>query len=319
MSDFVNNKIPCDVIQDIIPLYHDNVCSESSRKYVDEHIASCKDCSSFLKSLDEDILDRRINSETTNVLARHAKHERTVAAKIGMVIAGVLMLPIIIMLIVTMAGGVSIKTTLVLVASMLLTAGLTVVPLMSKTKKLSRTIIFSTLALLLVILFAQMFFYSNGVLYFLETAFSVIFGLSIVFFPIVVRQANLPDGFKNQKGLITFVWDTVWFYLMMITFSISFPNSARDLILIGTFGIALPWLIFLVARYVKNNRLVKTGLILFVIDAWLLIGVKLNWITIAVGNKPNLVSSVIYIGLAAIGLLLFGVGLILNKNDNSRG
>lgn len=313
MSDLNKNIIPCDVIQDIIPLYHDSVCSSKSREYVDEHIKSCKDCSKFLKALDESGFDRNISNETKNVLAHHAKQERTTAAKIGMVFAGIIMIPIIIMLIVTMAGGASIGTTLVLIASMLLVAGLTVVPLISKTKKLSKAIVVSTIGLLLVILFAQMFFYQNGVLYFLETAFSVIFGLSILFFPVVVKQLDLPEAFADKKGLITMSWDTIWFYLMMMTFAIGFPDATKDLFLVGTFGILLPWVIFLIARYLKFNRFVKTGAIMVAIDIWLIAGVLLNFVTIEVGNNPGLVSKIIYIGLAIGGILFAIIGLLKGR------
>lgn len=32
--------LPCELIQDILPLYHDGVCSEVSRKLVDSHLES---------------------------------------------------------------------------------------------------------------------------------------------------------------------------------------------------------------------------------------------------------------------------------------
>lgn len=316
MSDLIKNKIPCDVIQDIIPLYHDNVCSSKSREYVDEHLKSCKDCSGLLKSLDDDRYDRSISNETKDVLAHHAKHEMTTAATVGLVFAGIFMLPVIIMLVVAMAGKASIGATMVLIASMLLVSGLTVVPLMSNTKKLAKTIVFSTISLLLIILFSQIFFYQNGVLYFFETAFSVIFGLSIPFFPFVIRQMDLPEALADKKGLITMSWDTIWFYVMMTAFAVGFPNSAKDLLVVGTFGIALPWIVFLIARYLKFNRLTKAGAIMVAIDAWLISGVLANWVTIEIGNKPGVVSRIIYIGLAVGGAVLAAVGLMTGKKTN---
>lgn len=312
MSDQI--KIPCDVIQDIIPLYHDDVCSGKSREYVEEHIKTCKICSNLLKSIDDNHFDKDIRNETKNVLAHHAKREMTTAATVGLVFAGIFMIPIIIMLIVTMAGGAGIGTTLVLIASMLLASGLTVVPLISKTKKLAKTIVFSTISLLLIVLFSQMFFYQNGVLYFLETAFSIIFGVSVLFFPCVIRQMDLPVAFADKKGLITMSWDTIWFYAMMSAFAIGFPNSAKDLLVVGTFGIVLPWAIFLITRYLKFNRLVKTGAIMIAIDAWLIAGVLANWITIEVGNNPGVVSKILYIGLAVVGVIFTVIGLITGKN-----
>lgn len=41
------NKIPCDVIKDLIILYEDDSCSEESKKIVEEHIRGCSDCQEF--------------------------------------------------------------------------------------------------------------------------------------------------------------------------------------------------------------------------------------------------------------------------------
>ena len=32
-------KIPCEVVQDLIPLYADNLVSEKTREMIDEHVA----------------------------------------------------------------------------------------------------------------------------------------------------------------------------------------------------------------------------------------------------------------------------------------
>ena len=34
----------CEIIRDLIPLYLDKVCSEDSRKLVEEHLAECSEC-----------------------------------------------------------------------------------------------------------------------------------------------------------------------------------------------------------------------------------------------------------------------------------
>ncbi|WP_303788547.1 anti-sigma factor [Ruminococcus flavefaciens] len=41
----------CDMIKDLLPLYADDVCSEESRKAVEEHINSCPDCKAELEKL----------------------------------------------------------------------------------------------------------------------------------------------------------------------------------------------------------------------------------------------------------------------------
>ena len=39
----------CNVIKDLLPLYADEVCSEDSKEMVEEHLASCKDCTQELE------------------------------------------------------------------------------------------------------------------------------------------------------------------------------------------------------------------------------------------------------------------------------
>ncbi|MFI8684654.1 zf-HC2 domain-containing protein [Rossellomorea sp. NPDC077527] len=36
--------VPCQIIEDVLPLYVDDVCSEESRKMVEEHLAQCEQC-----------------------------------------------------------------------------------------------------------------------------------------------------------------------------------------------------------------------------------------------------------------------------------
>lgn len=44
----------CGIIRDLMPLYHDNVCSEESRAAVEEHISECNDCREYYKQLSDE-------------------------------------------------------------------------------------------------------------------------------------------------------------------------------------------------------------------------------------------------------------------------
>lgn len=48
-------KLPCEMIQDLLPLYHDGVCSEVSKTVVQEHLKGCDSCTGFLKAMDAEI------------------------------------------------------------------------------------------------------------------------------------------------------------------------------------------------------------------------------------------------------------------------
>lgn len=49
-------KISCKVIEDLLPLYIDDVCSEESKRIVDEHLSECSKCSEILKQMKKENL-----------------------------------------------------------------------------------------------------------------------------------------------------------------------------------------------------------------------------------------------------------------------
>ncbi|MCL2409652.1 MAG: zf-HC2 domain-containing protein [Oscillospiraceae bacterium] len=48
-------KISCKIVKDLLPLYHDGVCSNESSAMVEEHLAECDSCKAELQSMDEGI------------------------------------------------------------------------------------------------------------------------------------------------------------------------------------------------------------------------------------------------------------------------
>jgi hypothetical protein len=54
-------KTSCEIIKDLLPLYHDNVCSAESRALIEEHIKECPACAKFLSDLSEE-LKRPVNA-----------------------------------------------------------------------------------------------------------------------------------------------------------------------------------------------------------------------------------------------------------------
>ncbi len=47
----MNNKIPCEVIRDLLPSYIDHLTSETSNKLITEHMKECKECKTVLSSM----------------------------------------------------------------------------------------------------------------------------------------------------------------------------------------------------------------------------------------------------------------------------
>lgn len=57
-------RYPCNLIKDILPLYHDGVASEESKKAVQEHFAECSDCRSYYdKMCQSDVIEASVFDE----------------------------------------------------------------------------------------------------------------------------------------------------------------------------------------------------------------------------------------------------------------
>ena len=46
-------KYPCDIIQDLLPLYLDGVCSEESKRAVEAHLSECAACKEFYTAMQQ--------------------------------------------------------------------------------------------------------------------------------------------------------------------------------------------------------------------------------------------------------------------------
>ena len=150
----MSNK-ECDIVQDLLPLYYDNACSEESRRFVEKHLPGCNDCQKMYNELKENNVDEVLAKESKGILERHAKIERNAAYKAGVVIAAILLLPIVITFIVQLATGMGLGVFSVVTASMLLVAALTVVPLMSTNNRLLKCILAGVTSLMLILFFVD--------------------------------------------------------------------------------------------------------------------------------------------------------------------
>lgn len=56
-------KVSCEIIKDILPLYHDGVCSSESAAMVDEHLSCCNECREELAAMDRELpIDSKIQN-----------------------------------------------------------------------------------------------------------------------------------------------------------------------------------------------------------------------------------------------------------------
>lgn len=67
-------SLSCDVTRDLLPLYHDGVCSEESRALVEEHVALCPGCAGLLKELRGELELSHGEPDDASVLKKLEKH-----------------------------------------------------------------------------------------------------------------------------------------------------------------------------------------------------------------------------------------------------
>ncbi|MEI2665701.1 zf-HC2 domain-containing protein [Rossellomorea sp. LJF3] len=66
-------EVPCEIIEDILPLYVDDVCSEESKNMVEEHLSHCEQCQMKWKRMKADLPiteKKRVDSTTDDRLIK---------------------------------------------------------------------------------------------------------------------------------------------------------------------------------------------------------------------------------------------------------
>lgn len=304
-----DKKLPCDVVQDLLPLYVDGVCSADSRQLVDAHLAECDDCRRVLADLQESETEVAFHADAKAVIRAHNKHQSKTALALGVLISVFLTGVMGVMLYVTLKGWSDWQTTITVGASLLFLAGLTAVPLLASSKRLTKAIVFSTLALVLVILCEEAFFGEESGLETLQIITATIFAISLFTFPVVVRQAHLPEPLCHHKLVITMLWDSIWFVLMMLFLAIDVPQE-MGFVMVATLSlVAVAWLIALAARYLRVHWLAKCGIAVVLLALWTALGMHFGWAMFDGVDSPLLVGG---IG-SAIGAIFVAIGAILGK------
>ncbi len=92
---------PCNLIQDLLPLYHDGVCSEESRAIVEQHLAACSACKDSYTALcqgDELVVppanpaNEQKKAASLQAVKRKIRQKQLLAAGIALVVLAVVCL-----------------------------------------------------------------------------------------------------------------------------------------------------------------------------------------------------------------------------------
>ncbi|MCR5327660.1 MAG: zf-HC2 domain-containing protein [Saccharofermentans sp.] len=317
----MNMKYECDMISDLLPLYKDEICSEASRKIVEEHLAECPDCQKILNSLNDITIDEKIVKEKEEVIGTQARFFKRKSALAGSIIALIFAIPILVCLIVNLATGAGLTWFFIVLAGILVAASLIVVPLMVPENKMFTTMAAFTGSVLLLL--GIICIYSGGNWFFVSAS-ATLFGLTMLFAPFIAYRRPVNAYVKNHKGLAIMCAYTATFALMM--FSIGMFVGMKEFLPMA-FAVSVPlvglcWAIFAIIRYLRFNACVKTGLC--IASAGVLSGLIsiLGPAAEASVSKTGVIYSsgvsVPPVSIVAVGLLIAGIGFLVGMKKGGK-
>lgn len=247
----------CNIVRDILPLYADDVCSEDSRQYVENHIVDCKECSEMLEKIKKTEYVEHIKEEGENVVAKHATKEKRKSVLVGSIFSAIYMIPIVVCMIVNLVTGNGLSWFFIVLTSLMLLSSVTIVPLMAYRDKGLWTM--GSFTATLLILLATVCIYSHGSWFFIA-ATSVLFGLSMIFMPVVVFQVK--NAFvANNKLLCAAGTQIILFLIMMVTIGLYVQSSLYWVISRSIIVVVLSYIIGMIffIRYLKGNGIRRAG------------------------------------------------------------
>ena len=282
----------CEIVQDLLPLYIDNICSDSSREMISEHLSECPDCTKLLKQMQDTGLEKQLEQEKTDVIGHQRSYFKRRSALVGTILAFIFTIPVLICLIVNLAVGRSLDWFFIVLAAPLLTASLTITPLLVPDQKGLWTLALGTGSL--VLLLAVCCIYTRGNWFFVASS-AVLFGISVLFLPFVLRSRGLQAYVGERRGLIYMSAVTALYLIMMICIGIYVkdPDYGPTALAISAPLLIFFWILFAVIRYLPFNRrfragvcLILSGIFLFAADKVMLAltGYRQDWPVFSPGS-----------------------------------
>jgi len=322
-------KISCDIIADLLPLYYDDVCSESSRNLVDEHLRECEKCRCVLGKIGENSIDNHLQKEREDVIGHHMRLLRRKFLFTGIRTASIIAIPVLIQMIVNITTDYSFDYFFIILTALITLVSVKIVPLIferdNEPLKLKRFIASFTLLLLTLTIFR------GGSLSF-TVMIPIAFGMLIIFLPYIMKSKWWPKFELRNQGLLTMLMDILFLYAL---FAASRLYGIQFNWWLGSFFalvcMLLPWGLFSAVRYIKANAYVRTGMYIIFGGMFLsLIEMITFWFTrnilrlpfqnadLSVWNNDSVVSANIFlltiVACSIIGGALIVIGLMQKKS-----
>ncbi len=307
-------KYNCDLISDLLPLYKDDICSDESKRIVEEHLAECASCKKLFADMSDTTIDEKIVKEKEEVIYSQAKFFKRKSAFAGSIIGLIFSIPILVCLIVNLATGSGLTWFFIVLAAILVAASLIIVPLMVPENKMFTTMAAFTGSVLLLLGIIDIYTGGN---WFLVAASSTLFGLTMLFAPFIVSRRPVNAYLKNSKGLAIMCSYTVTFAFMMfcIGLNVGFKTFAPMAFAISMPLVGMCWAIFAIIRYLRFNACTKVGLCITAA------GIMSGVLSMLAGNAEKAVSNTgvsystptlpLMLSICGVGILIAGIGFLV--------
>ena len=193
-------KTDCDVIRDLLPLYVDNVVSDTSREIIEEHLSDCDGCKEYLKKLRDEELESHLKAEKNAVIEYGTRQFKKRSALVGSAFSGLLLIPLTVIISLVFAPGVG--WYYVVLAALCVAASLVAVPLIVPEDKLFWT--FCAFCASLMVLLGVICLYTRGD-WFGIAASATLFGLSAVALPFLVKARPVKRLLGNANRTLIII------------------------------------------------------------------------------------------------------------------
>ena len=303
------------MISDLLPLYKDDICSEASRKIVEEHLAECPACKKLFSDMSDVSIDEQIVKEKNEVINSQARFFKRKSAVAGSIIGMIFFVPILVCLIVNLATGAGLTWFFIVLAALLVAASLIIVPLMVPKNKMFTTMTSFTAAVM--VLLAVCCIYTGGNWFFVAAS-GTLFGLTMLFAPFIANRKPVNAYLGNHKGLTVMSAYTLTFFLMMVCIGLhTGPAAFFPLAMAISIPLVLmAWAIFTVCRYLRVNACTKTGLCILAVG--ILSGILSHatcMATVQMGSNTGVVYYSdpwlpLMLSIGGTGLLIAGIGFL---------
>ena len=221
----------CEIVRDLLPLYADDVCSAASKNIIEEHLRECPECAAVLEKLRSHEIEEDLAEEKEQVIRHQAKQFKRRSATVGSVVSGLFMIPILVCLIVNLATGAGLSWFFIVLGGLAVAASLIIVPLTVPEDKLFWTFCAFTVSLLLLL--AICCFSVRGSWFFIAAS-AVLFGLSVIFLPFVLKARPVRRFIGSfNPWLIVLSVDVILFANMMNMISLGSKGLLKSLFVLA--------------------------------------------------------------------------------------